>query len=125
MSTKEWWKKLNRNDIALGTIPFSNELTLILNEKVNRQNCRYLGTYHLVGPIIYGNLITEEYVSMIWEEVVCALANLYSKAIDPSLPNLNVWCLHDGVTPHYALMVLTQPKSSQINGLDEGVLVAS
>lgn len=125
--------KLNRNEIALGTILFSDESTFTLNGEVNRQNCRYWSAEnpnwmrethtqypqkvnvwagiigdHIIGPIfIDGNLTAEKYLNMLRNEVIPALANLYPNAIDPSLPNGNVWFQQDGATPHYALMVRT------------------
>lgn len=47
---------------------------------------------HIISPILVGgNLTVEKCLSIIGEEVVSVLTNLYSRAIDPSLPSVNLW----------------------------------
>lgn len=51
---------------------------------------------HTGTRFIYGKLAVEKYLSMIRDELVTALVNLYSNPVDPILPNVNVWSQHDG-----------------------------
>lgn len=117
--------KIDRNEIDVNNIVFSDECTFMLNGGVNRHNCRYwssenphwmreahtqyplkvnvwlgvIGT-QLVGPFfIEGNLNAISYQRLLENEITPALRNMFGEHFQ------NIWFQQDGAPPHYGIDV--------------------
>jgi hypothetical protein len=122
---------LDDNVIQLEHVMFSDECTFTVTGHANRQNCRYWSREnphwmredhtqfpekvnvwagiigdHIIGPLfIDGNLNGGNYLELLQNYVVPALANLYPNPENPQVPSNLIWFQQDGAPPHYDINV--------------------
>lgn len=128
---EEMMQILDNNVIQLENVLFSDESTFTLNGHVHRQNCRYWASEnphwmrelhtqnrvkvnvwagiigeHVIGPFFMdGNLTGNNYLELLQNNVVPALAGLYPDQENAQLPNNAIWFQQDGAPPHYHVNV--------------------
>lgn len=114
---------INRNEIFLRKILFTDESTFIKHGEPNSQNCRYWATKnlhryhstrtqypqkvnvwagivdgHIIGPFfIEGTLTGPRYLQLLQDRIIPALNDLHLEG--------PLWYMHDGAPAHYSLQV--------------------